>query len=220
MTRDEGVAHIKLQMAFRTTLDSTIVSMMQLAQTNLEAMPTKPFFLTSEDSVINTTPTEQRIPLPADFLQEIDEAVLRYVPLVPTETNPEKDLIKDDFDVLRKNFFDPQTGTLLTGSPEAYAILGPYFRIFPTPDAVYPIKMPYYKRDTSLSTNVENGWLKHVPFLLLGAAGKLIAKGPVRDQVADGVFTEWVATGTALLNNLTEARMASNRTYQMGGPHQ
>jgi len=219
MIRDDGVARIQEQLAFKTTLADKIVSQMQLAQTNLEAMPTKPFFLISEDSVINTTPLEQRIPLPSDFLQEIDEAVLRYVPLVPTGTDPEVDLIKDDFDVLRKNFFDPITGTLMKGKPKAYAIMGPYFRIFPTPDAVYPIRTPYYKRDVVLTTNVENGWLKHVPFLLLGAAGKLIAKGPIRDQIADAVFTEWVGTGTALLNNLTEARAHSNRTYQMGGPH-
>lgn len=216
MTRDEGVQYIKDQMGFRTTLDSTIVRNMQLAQITLEK-DYKPWFLVSEDSYVNTEASEQRVPVPDDFLAETEQAVLRYVPA--DEDEPEVELTKDDYDVLRSNFRDEDTGLYVEGPPEAYALMGEYFRIFPTPDDSYALRMVYYKKDDTLDTNIENKWLKEVPLLLLGMAGMLTARGPVRDQVATGVFGDWIAQGRALLLRHSEEREHAQRTYQMGGPH-
>ena len=119
MTRDEGVALIQEQMSFRTTLSSNIITAMQLAQTQLEIQPTKPWFLVSEDAYVTTTSGEQRIAIPTDFLEEIDEATLRYIPDDVDAGHPERDLVKDDYDILRKNFMDATTGTIESGPPEA-----------------------------------------------------------------------------------------------------
>ncbi len=218
MTRDECVAEIKRQLGFRTTLDTTIVTQLQIVQTELELAPTLPWFLVSEDSYSVTTPDEQRIVLPTDFLQEIDEATLRYVPDVVSAETPEKDLIKDDYDELRKSFMDTTTGTLQTGPPEAYAIFGNYFRIFPTPDDIYTLKMIYYAQDDTLDTNIENQWLKYSPQLLMGKAGKMIA-GALRDSVALGIFQQWEAAGQAALILRDASRPVANRNLQVGGRH-
>lgn len=210
---------IQLQLAFRTTLSTEIVTCMKLAQIDLEGEPLKPWFLISEDAYIRTEADEDRVPIPEDFLGETDEAVLRYVPDDPDEDNPELDLKKDDYDTLRKNFMDESTGGLLTGSPEAYCLLGAYFRIFPTPDDDYLVRMIYYQKDDELDTNIENQWLKHVPRLLMGKAGKLIAQGPIRDSVAWQVFDSWEREGRAALTNFVVSRDMANRDLQVGGPH-
>ena len=212
MTRDQGVALIKQHLAFRQTLDTEIVTNLQFAQTNLEAAPTKPWFLVSEDTYATLTADEERLAIPDNFLEEVEDAVVKYRP-DDWPDEPEVDLTKDQYDVLRRNFAEEEAGP-----PQAYALLGNYFRIFPLPDDTYTIRLIYYKRDTTLDTNVENGWLKHVPLLLLGSAGLLIAGGPIRDKTAYDLFTNWVATGTKLLLSQNVAREMANMTMQVGGP--
>jgi len=188
-----------------------------LAQKTLEAGPTKPWFLVSEDSYIRLTVNEQRLILPTDFLQETDMAVLRYVPDDLT-ASAEVDLVKDDYDQLRSAYLDTDTGTIETGAPEAYALLGEYFRIFPTPDDAYLIHQIYYKYDTVLDTNVTNGWLTYFPYLLIGKAGWQIASA-LRDSVAASTFRQMEQEGRLLLASQTYDREFSNRDMQMGGPH-
>ena len=218
MTRDEAVAIIQEQLVFRTTLSSNIVANLQLAQIQLEN-EFRPWFLISEDSYVRTTADDDRLPIPDDFLEECDEAVLRYIPDDPDEDNPETDLVKDDYETLRSNYRDTETGGILAGEPEAYCLLGNYFRIFPTPDDEYLVRMIYYKTGELLTTNIENEWLLHVPHLLMGVAGKLMAKGPLRDMVAWSVFDEWEKTGRMLLLKRDRSRDMSNRNLQVGGPH-
>lgn len=216
MTRDEAVAIIQQQLGFRSDLSSQIITNLKLAQTSLEKGPTKPWFLVAEDSYIRTTSGEQRLPIPSDFLQETDQAVLRYVP--DDLTDGEVDLKKDDYDTLRKNYLDSTTGTTQTGPPEAYALLGEYFRLFPTPDDDYLIRQIYFAEDDVLSTNIENGWLKHFPYLLIGKAGGQIASA-LRDSGALATFNRWENEGRVLLVSQTYDREFTNRDMQMGGAH-
>ena len=201
MNRDLAVAAIRRQLGFRTDLASDITSELQIAQAELEKGPTKPWFLVSEDSYKRTTVGEQRLELPSDFLEEVEDGVLRYVPDTPADNSDESnevDLVKEDYDILRKNYL-LNTG----GPPEAYCLLGKYFRIFPTPNEAYLIRMIYFKKALTLDTNIENEWLEHVPLLLMGSAGLKIATA-LRDS------------GAASVN---ESRMHTNRSYQVGGPH-
>ena len=216
MTRDEAVALIQEGLGFRTTLSSNIITHLQLAQETLEKAPTKPWFLISEDSYIDTTAAEQRLVIPTDFLEEPDQAVLRYIP--DTLTDGEVDLVKDDYDVLRKNYFDSSTGTIETGEPEAYALQGAYFRIFPTPDDAYTLRMIYYAKADILDTNIENVWLEHIPLLLIGKAGKQIAAS-LRDKDALAIFAGYENEGRVLLHSQNIARDMANRDMQVGGPH-
>lgn len=214
MTRDEAVAAIKLQLGFRSNQDSNIVTCLQLAQTQLELQPTKPWFLVSEDSFKRLTVSETRLTLPSDFLQEHEDGCLYYVPDDADGPEDHVLLAKDDYDVLKGNFADTASGP-----PQAYAILGKYFRVFPVPDDTYVIRMTYYKQDTVLSSNVENGWLKYAPFALMGKAGQLIAGGPLRDGEAMKVFQSWEAQGMLSLNGQEVARNVTNHNRQIGGPH-
>lgn len=213
MTRDEGVALIKQQLAFRRTLDSAIVDQLKFAQTTLEAAPTKPWFLVSEDSYALTTADEERVAVPGDFLEEVEDARFYYRPDDFPDSD-EVELKKEDYDQLKRDFLQ-----VPSGPPQAYALLGDYFRIFPLPDAAYTVRLIYFKPDTTLDTNVENGWLKHIPMLLLGSALKLIAEGPVRDVQAGKIADQWIATGSTLLHKRNEQRKAANREDQIGGRH-
>lgn len=217
MTRDEAVAMIKLQLGYRTTGDSDIVTCLQLAQTTLEGAPVKPWFLTYKDYALVTVATTPTVAIPTDFLEELEDGVLRYIPTTLTEG--EVDLVKDQYDVLRKNFLDTVTGTTETGVPEAYALLGDYFYIFPVPAAAYNLKLDYIAKATALSTNVENAWLKWTPKLLMGEAGKLISGGPLRDKTAFDIFSSWAAEGEALASRQTTSRSEAGHSAQIGGPH-
>lgn len=220
MTRDEAVALIQEQLGFRSDLSTNIITNLKFAQQTLEKGPTKPWFLISEDSFADLTSGEQRLALPTDFLQETDQAVLRYVPDDAETIADEIDLVKDDYDTLRKNYEVKASSDAdsATGAPEAYALLGDYFRIFPTPDDDYRVRMIYYASDTVLSSNVENDWLKHVPLLLIGKAGKQIASA-LRDSVAASTFAQWENEGRLLLLSQTIEREFANRDMQIGGPH-
>ncbi len=221
MTRDEAVAMIKLQLGFRSNQDANIVTCLKLAQTQLELQPVRPWFLISEDNYAVLTPDEQRLALPTDFLEEVEDAVLRYVPDDAESVADEIDLVKDDYDVLRKNYrnwVNPVNG-LATGAPEAYCLLDGYFRFFPTPDAAYTVHMIYYAGATVLDSNVENAWLKHAPLALMGKAGKMIAVGPLRDATAAQVFADWEAQGSLALHGRNISREQANHTRQIGGRH-
>lgn len=214
MVRDAAVALIKQQLSFRQTMDATIVSYMQLAQTTLEQAPEKPWFLVSEDSFATTTANEERILLPPTFVEEVESARLYYRPAAwPLED--EVELVKEDYDQLKRDFIDEPAGP-----PQAYALLGNYFRFFPKPDAVYTIRLIFYKQDTVLTANVENGWLKHAPLLFMGSTLKLISQGPIRDAAAAKTGDEWIAVGTTLLAKQNVARdMANRESMQVGGRH-
>lgn len=185
---------------------------MKLAQIDLELGPTLPWFLISEQSYITTTADEQRLVLPTDFIREVDEARFVYIPATTADDTTPVDLVKDDYDQLASDYADADAGP-----PEAYALFGSYFRVFPTPDASYTIKMIYYKKDTVLTSNVENNWLANAPRLMMGKAGIAIATA-LRDMQAVEIFRSWEAEGRTTLYNADEARKHANRVYQMGGP--
>lgn len=218
MTRDEAIALMQIQLGFRTDQSANLVTCLQAAQQQLELQPTKPWFLVSTDYTLTTVAETEAVALPTDFLQEIDEQVLRYIPDedddADDDTSNEVDLVKDSYDVLRANFRDN-----VFGEPEAYALVGEYFRIFPTPDDEYTLKFIYYKKDTVLSSNVENGWLKWAPYLLMGKAGQLLSAGGLRDTGATQVFMGWEQQGAIALHAQNVAREMGNRDLQVGGPH-
>lgn len=210
MTRDEAVSLIQQQLSFRTDQSTNVVTYLQLAQQTLEKSPALPWWLKSERSTIATTSGEQRIQVPSDFLREDDDSQLAYIP-----TSTDSDIVhlkKDSVAELEAMY------QRTTGAPEAYALDGMYFRIFPTPDAAYTIRMVYFKRDTVLTTNVENKWLQHLPYLLMGVAGGMMASA-LRDKTAQATFQGWAAEGYKLLLTENVARETANMDMQIGGPH-
>ncbi len=218
MTRDEAVSMIQTQLGFRTTLATTIITQLKFAQQTLEKDAIKPWFLVTEDAYIRTSSGDDRVPVPDDFISETDQAVLHYVPDEVSVDDPEVELTKDDYDTLRKNFRDTTTGITKVGPPEAYCLLGEYFRIFPTPDDDYLLRQIYYAPDTELTSNIENNWLFHFPYLLIGKAGGMMATA-LRDSVALSTFRAWEMEGKAIMLRQVYDREFQNRDMQVGGPH-
>ena len=135
MTRDEGVAIIKQQLAFKTTLDSEIVTLMQLAQTTLERSPPRPWFLESPSTALVSVAEEELIELPSGFICEMDEHPLFYI----DDEGIRHALPKDDYATLARTFKETEAD-----EPRAYALLNENIAIFPTPDAVYNFSWRFY----------------------------------------------------------------------------
>lgn len=210
MTRNEAVAFIKQVLGYRTSGDDQIVTNLQQQQIKLELSPTKPWFLLSELSIRPTVAEETRLPIPTDFLQEYEEGCLFYL----DEDEELVKLKKDEYDVLQLNYKEEEPGP-----PQAYALTGGYFRLFPTPDDIYTIKMLYYKKAATLASGTgTNEWLTHVPELLCAKAGIIMAMS-LRDYEAKKLFSEMVAENMMLLENQNEARKHDNFDMQIGGPH-
>lgn len=212
MTRDEAIAQMKVILGFKTNLDDTLIAAMKWQQTELELSPTKPWFLLSEYSDYTTEAGEQRVALPTDFLLEYEEGCLSYRPATyPTEK--EVDLEKGFLEELKRNYKDADAAT-----PEAYALSGNYFLLFPTPADAYNLRMKYYKRAAVLNSNIENEWLMFAPGVLIGQAGAIVAAG-LRDWKAKEQFDRIQQKATLLLENQNEARKHENLECQMGGRH-
>ena len=210
MDRDAARARIQQTLAFRTDKTAEIVNALQDAQVVLERGAVLPWFLQSEVSSISTVVGEERISIPSDFLREWEEDPLSYfVAGTGGDVDAWTELAKEDLAFLRSAYPG-------SGAPIAYALDVKYFRIFPTPDAIYTLKMIYYKADAVLSSNVENQWLTYLPYLMIGEAGRLFAPA-LRDKDATAQFSRWAAEGRALMLIENEARIHSSRRYIMGG---
>lgn len=212
MNRDAAVSRVQRTLGFRADNATEIVDALQDAQVELEQAASLPWFLLTEVANIATVIDEERVELPTDFLQEWEEDPLHY--FSTTSGVEDEDLWtpleKEDLGYLRDNW-------PASGAPEAYALDKDYYRIFPTPDAAYTLKHIYYKQDAVLTENVENLWLEHIPFLLIGIAGVQLAVA-LRDPDAVAMFTLWERKYRDELFRKNEARMHSSRRYIMGGP--
>lgn len=217
MLRDAAISHIKRRLGFYTKKDSDILDELQGAQERLESgilVPSGggiflPWFLISEIASITATTDEERIPLPTDFLREVTEDGFWLFDSTADAESQWTPLRKDDLDFLRGE--DPGSG-----SPVAYASLGGYFRLKPTPDDSQVLKLIYFNKDTVLSSNITNQWLTYSPFLLIGEAGREMALA-LRDKEATSHFQGLTQMEAQRLFASNEARMHDNRSYVMGG---
>jgi len=213
MTRDEAVSIIQTQLAFRSDKAAEIIVALKGQQERMEHALELPFFLRSEVSDINTTVDEERLEVPSDFLREWDEDALWYFNSAAADASKWTRVVKEELELLRRN--DDFAGE---GPPEAYALDHKYFRIFPTPDLAYPMKMIYYGQEAVLDTDIENGWLEHVPYLMIGKAGRQIASA-LHDKEALAQFAAWESEDQGILDGMNGVRDLENRKLQMGGAH-
>ena len=182
MTRDEVVARVQRGCGNRTGLELAIQEYIRDIQVELENEAELPWFLRTEISSVNTVVDEERVAKPQDFLAEWEDDALWFYDTAPEPGFPKwLKLEKAELDGLRQDSFklytslgeDPANPVSIV-KPRAYAFDGFYFRIFPTPDKVYQLRMIYYAADTVLTTNIENKWLKYVPEIFVGMAGQRI----------------------------------------------
>ena len=210
MFRDAARARIQQTLAFRSDKETEILAALQDAQVMLERGAELPWFLLSEVASITTTDGEERMALPTDFLREWEDDPLWYfVAGSGGDADTWTELAKDDLALLRSKYPGE-------GAPVAYALDVKYFRIFPTPDDTYTLKMMYFKADAVLTTNIENQWLTYFPHLVIGEAGLLLATG-LRDKDAIAIFQKWIDEGRDRMIVENEARMHASHGYVMGG---
>lgn len=198
-------------MGYRSDLVTRIVSMLDLAQEFYERGPVYPWFLLSETSVIVTQIGERRVPFPANFIGEYEEAALYYEDAELEDNRLEK----HDYDYLIR-----KTTAIAVGKPCAYSMDGTYFNLFPIPDALYTISTKFYKKDiapSTLSVSGTNKWLTNAPNCLVGWAGQQLAAS-TRDTIAGMQFQMLESAAKAQLAIQNEDKKHSNRVYQIGGP--
>lgn len=221
MTRDQAIAIILARCGKRqndTFLQAQCVLEMTLKQeTTLEGADFKPWFLLSEYMHALTGENEPRVPLPTNFLEELEEGILWVQ--APGATAYTR-LIRDDLDILEERYLDCDPGV-----PQAYALAGKDAVLFPTPADAYPLKMRCYLREPKLeyaygaaaaSDDTTNEWLTQAPDWLIGEVGAVIAGQYIKDAPTAEQFAMEAAKGRARLYVAHVAREEMNRQRSMG----
>ena len=84
-------------------------------------------------------------------------------------------------------------------------------------DAIYTIKLIYYKQQTKLATgSATNNWSIEAPYMLIGKAGSLLAMNN-RDKMGLQLFTALYADAARRTGLLSEAREHAGAVYVRGG---
>lgn len=206
MTRNEARAQIQRMLGHNVspTVASHIDDTFIFVQDELESEATLPFFLRKVDDTLVTVAGENLISYPNDFIRLWHEDPISMV--FESRNFPLK---LGSAKYLRERYTD---GT----SPMGFTEIGGEFQLFPTPTAVYPLIITYYAKDRKLDGNVENGWLRNLPGLMIGRCGLLIATG-LRDPEAQKLFGALAAAGTEKLNQQSTAQDESGGKRIIGG---
>ena len=187
----------------------------QTQQEELEhgEMSTMPWFLENEytNAAFKTSTSSPLIAVPTGFLRELDEVRCALFYQDTTQSDQWVPIEKADYDELKAVL-----GGTTAGKPQGYCLLGTNYRVFPESDAAYNLKALIYMADTSLTTNVENNWLKYASKVLVGKVGHVAATVLIRDEVAAQFFTDMYAQGMAGLLRDNTARQEAGRSRTMG----
>ena len=171
----------------------------------------RPWFLVSEQATALTVPLEPRLPIPPDFLSELEAGAL-YVKIPASGKYTE--LFRDDYDILFQEFGDSDPSI-----PKKYSAENGYLRFFPTPDIVYTVRQRYYERDQAFDLvpdTGENRWMRYAADLLMAVAGEQFALKHLQNA---GLAQQFALDGQRAWDRVkreTEMRMHTNRSYQMG----
>ena len=216
MDRDAAVARIKsrLQRSTDTALDTDIINEMQYVQQYiLEGGSFLPWFLINDytDAGFITVDSIETVAVPTGFLREAEEGALWIDNAANEPTAPWTELFKDDYDALRNSpLYDGE------GKPRRFALVGTNLYMRKTPDDAYLLRLLAYFSDTVLTVNVENQWLKYASDWIISETGILMALNYLRDNVMTQAFAAQAKRARDRVLIEHEARMHTNRIYQMG----
>ena len=208
MLRDFAVAQIKLILGFRKTLDSEIVTQLQLVQDDQESSGTLPWFLKKNAIGIHTNPGDPFIDKPVDFIREWDEDPL-YLIYTNTEGSYRQNLVKDSESYLTARYSSDE-------APAGYVEFEDQWKLIPTPTVDLTVNLSYYAKDVPLTSNIENKWLRYLPYLLIGQAGFTIATG-LRDKAATEIFGAHAKAGLEKLLQQSTAQDEAGARRIIGG---
>ncbi len=211
MILSTALSMLKFRLGSRTDadLDTLIPIEMDQAQFEFERSGQPPWFLLTEDENLETVVGERRLPVPEDFLLETEDDALW---LISPETGEPQQLDKGELDASTAYW------GLTEGTPTGYALVGKYFHLFPTPDAVYSIRLKYYAADakpTAMAAGDTNLWLTYASDLLLARTGRRMAMY-LRDSELAQLFAADEQTAAARLLTEQTARDEANRNRSKG----
>lgn len=214
MLRDTAVARVKQMLGFKQNLDAEIVQAMIEIQEDLERSSELPDFLRKPYTALATAASIQTVTVPPDFIREWEQDPM----VITNSSGVDFPITKDEPKFLRLRYpiFDQETGLPNPGVPAGYYLLDRTFYFYPTPDVVYTINGAYYAKDTDLSANVENKWMKELPFLLVARSGLFLAGG-LRDKNALASFGAMNDIFTAKLHLMTTANDQAGAKPVIGG---
>jgi len=210
MTRDEAVTRIIQRLGKRVDLQTTIETEIVNVQTDvLEGNEWLPWFLMSGLEDLATVADTQEVAVPTGFLSEDEEegALWRYD--ASNTDNVMQELKKDDVRILVARH--PGSGI-----PLSYALRGEQFLLFPTPDAIYPLKLACYLRDAPLTSNITNLWLTHAATLVIEETCYLVATEIMKDLANAPVFRTAADKAWAKLYKRHIARREAGGMRMMG----
>ena len=216
MIRDKAVDLLLGRLGNRNSgvLKQAVIDEMVFVQESiLEGATELPWFLMSEKASETTVPSEERFSLPTDFLLEWEDGGLYIQNADGTETM----LFREDWDIIKS-----QSDLIGEGKPTYYDIIGDYYLLRKTPDAVYTVEQRYYQRATSLAgiygdaANIENKWLKHASDWLIAETGVIVASERLQSEKMAGRFEKQALKAQKRVMDKNTAIQESNKQRQMG----
>lgn len=217
MTLDQAIAEVQKVLGYRTDKETEITSLFTFMQKEAEQRPVLPWFLRTDDTSLVTVAHQDFIDLPTGFLRADDTDAL-YVYFTGDLTDePMWVPVEKDSPKYLRTAIQQLVPTTAEGRPQGYSELADKFRLFPTPDKVYPMRMIYYKEDAVPATGQENKWLKHLPYLLIGAVGTRVAASSHNDRALK-VFMGFAAESDGKINSLNTSHEMSGSRPVAGGP--
>ena len=209
MLRDDVISLVIARLN-RTDLNAPAILELGLLQaTQFEGAPFLPWFTEYVDNNQVITANVETLATPTGFIREVDGAGLFYL---DASSGKYIALPKDDYDNLVANL-DPTGDT-----PQGYAIIGDSYYFRPVPTQGFSLKLIYNKREPDAgAANIENGWLKWAPDLVIGALGFVLATTYLQNPAQAQPFDTMRKEAIQRLNIMHEARTHANRDYRMGG---
>lgn len=208
MVRDQLVKVLAWRLGNRKDMEERIIAEMDLAQElTLEQHTWRPWFLAKDLEGVSLAAGESSFALPADFLDEVEDAVLW---LVEPETGGYIECHKEGVEDLRR--FIPTTGR-----PYAYAVDKGFVKLSQAVPAALNVSWQYMAKDVLMSAaNVETLWLKHAPDLVLAVIGAEIAGKHLQNPNLARAFQADVGQAWQRLQALDTAKREINQQRYLG----
>ena len=208
MLRDQLVKVLAWRLGNRKDMEERIIAEMDLAQELvLEQHPWKPWFLAKDLEGVSLQAGESSFALPADYLDEAEDAVLW---LVEPETGGYIECQKETVEDLRR--FLPTYAL-----PYAYAVDKGFVKLSSGVPVALNVSWQYMAKDALMSLdNVETLWLKYAPDLVLAALGAEIAGKHLQNPTLAGTFQSDMGQAWQRLQALDTAKKELNQQRAMG----
>ena len=212
MNFGEAVANVAKKLGNRTDLDASIKSEMQLAQAELQAARTLPWFLLAEELYTTVDAGATSVSVPDDFLREYEEGALW---IEDTTSTP------SDYTRLTKVSLDDLRTVEATGesdeAPAYYSLVGNYFYLAPPPAASTRLRILCYRTADALSADADtNVWLSNTPEVLISKTGMRMAQY-LRSTELYSMFQAQYMEAMQAMEHSTVARGMENFEASMGG---